>query len=147
MSLAARDTRTRAETPNAQEGRRNSAILFALMSDLLFLRCWLTGHCVWAAPKMCNCRQKKKEQETTCRDGQGSSFSPVPWGPEPRVLCLTLDGMVSYPRMPRWARVGTTEMPEYRWWNHSSEVTELVPGRCGVETLPQACPSGGPPAA
>lgn len=82
MSLAARNTKTRAETPNAQEGRRSSAILLALMSDLLFLRRWLTGHCVWTAPKMCNCRQKKKEQETTCRDGQESSFNSVPWDPE-----------------------------------------------------------------
>lgn len=117
------------------------------MSDLLFLRRWLTGHCVWAAPKMCNCRQKKKEQETTCRDGQESSFNSVPWDPETRVLCLTLDGMVSYPRMPRWARVGTTEMPGYRWGNHSSEVTELVLGRCGVGASSSSLSLRGTPAA
>lgn len=61
------------------------------------------------------------------------------------MLCLTLDGMVSYPRMPRWARVGTTEMPEYRWGNHSSEVMELVLGRCGGGASSSSLSLRGPP--
>lgn len=133
VSLAARDAETGAE---CRKSRKEDAvtILFALMSALLFLHCWLIDATRGQLPR---CVATDQEEQT------GNSLLTCSLGLSPPRHCASpwMRWSLTAP-MPGWAGMGTTEMPVYWWWNHSPEGTELVaPGTCGG-LFSRPCPQG-----